>query len=370
MNAYALLSDHTGRALREPVLPERLLAKLWRAKTGETLPTTDGRSVRVVYPGRPAQGHGPDFQDAVLYRDGRTVNGPVELHRVPSDWKANGHHHDAAYDNVVLHVVASAPETVGDSRAKGDADVLHAPAMDIRDTAMPAMPMVILPAQRKRERRRGEEGLLHELAALGADALRASLRAAGVERFEERVSTATVAIAARGVEQVLMAGIMDCLGYSENRAPFQELARRVPIHVLRATAGTVPPDQSANLVASLLLGGPGLEAPTREWVQFIGTPPMDPASWRTSGVRPSNHPRRRLIALARYVTGATRGLAAWLLPPALVCRGALSQALIVRLETGGALVGESRAKGSRLTPCCPSLPLPQGRLATRPWPSC
>ena len=102
----------TARRLREnPIIPERLLAKLWRAKSGAKLPTTDERIVRVLYPGRPAPGHGPEFQDAVLELDDHPLNGPVELHRIPSDWAAHGHHHDRAYDNVVLHVVVAAPET-------------------------------------------------------------------------------------------------------------------------------------------------------------------------------------------------------------------------------------------------------------------
>jgi len=116
------------RRLREkPILPERLLAKLWRAKSGATLQTTDGRTVRVLYPGRPAPGHGPGFRDAVLELNGHPLNGPVGLHRIPSDWAAHGHHHDRAYENVVLHVVAAAPETTDAPPRVGASSMITAP---------------------------------------------------------------------------------------------------------------------------------------------------------------------------------------------------------------------------------------------------
>ena len=77
-----------------PGRSERALAQLWLTKTGRRLKTTDGRALRVIYPGRPAPGHGPDFRDALVELDGRRLSGPVELHRTPADWTRHGHHLD------------------------------------------------------------------------------------------------------------------------------------------------------------------------------------------------------------------------------------------------------------------------------------
>jgi hypothetical protein len=338
------LVEAPGRRLREdPVLPERLLAKLWRAKTGATLQTTDGRSVRVLYPGRPAPGHGPDFRDAVLELDGHALNGPVELHRVPNDWAIHGHHRDRAYDNVVLHVVAASPETPSMTTT-----ISPAPRPAALDPRVPELPTVVLPAGRPDPTTEspGAKKLLGDLAVLDDVALRARLRTAGMVRFGERVADAAVTIDARGVEQALLTGIMDGLGYAENRAGFAELARRVPFAVLQATARSAPAPGRTALLTDLLLCGSGLGSPTRAWVQFIGTPPMDPTAWRTSGVRPSNHPRRRLAALASYLASAECGLAAWLGPHALAGPRVLVRALCVESDAravGAALVGESRA---------------------------
>ena len=346
MTTYAVCGPartYGWRILRDPVLPERLLAKLWRAKTGSTLQTTDGRRVRVIYPGRPAPGHGPDFQDAVLELDGRALNGPVELHRVPADWSRHGHHRDPAYDNVVLHVVSASPETLASVPAAGVVPMLSPTAPRPSIPQAPRLPTIVLPDQRAGAADRTGLGLLHELAVLSQARLLTRLHAAGMARFNERIATAAKTIATHGVDQALLAGIMDGLGYSENRTPFKELAQRVPFFLLLATARTAPAGQRTTLLANLLLGGSGLDKPTKEWIQFIGTPPMLATAWRTSGVRPSNHPRRRLWAVAHYVAQAQDGLAAWLRPHALRGPRALIEALLVDLGSGPAVVGESRA---------------------------
>ena len=129
--------------VRRALLPERLLAKLWAAKAGWKLRTTDGRTLRVLYPGRPAPGHGPDFRDALLLLSGRRMRGPVELHRTPAEWSAHGHDHDAAYADVVLHVVHAAKPA--------------APGL--------GLPTVVLDGDDVRAPPAGAEAPLHALAA-------------------------------------------------------------------------------------------------------------------------------------------------------------------------------------------------------------
>ena len=87
---------------------ERAMADLWRnAHTlSEGLVTQGGRRWQVVYPGRPGDGAGPDFRDAVFTDDrGDLVFGDVELHLNARDWYGHRHHVDPGYDGVVLHVV-------------------------------------------------------------------------------------------------------------------------------------------------------------------------------------------------------------------------------------------------------------------------
>jgi hypothetical protein len=97
------------RLAEPPPLPvsEADLSTIWAGQRfpAEALRTADGRSVRVVFPGRANGGAGPDFQDAVIEIGGVERRGDIELHVRASGFRGHGHDRDAAYDALVLHVV-------------------------------------------------------------------------------------------------------------------------------------------------------------------------------------------------------------------------------------------------------------------------
>jgi hypothetical protein len=69
------------------------------------LKTVDGKSVEVILTGHPNTDSGPDFFNARV-RIGETIwAGNIEIHQKSSHWYQHRHDLDAAYDNVVLHVV-------------------------------------------------------------------------------------------------------------------------------------------------------------------------------------------------------------------------------------------------------------------------
>ena len=288
MTTYAL--SLSARWVAESgALPERLLSRLWRARTGRRLTATDGRRVEVLYPGRPAPGHGPDFRDAVLAIDGAPVRGDVEVHRAPSGWQAHGHGADAAYDRVVLHVVGK----------------------DGPGGPSPDMPTVVVSSRVGREARASAPPLLAELASLDDAALRERLRASGEALFAERSERMGVAAAALGADQALYEALMDGFGYSENRAPFAELARLLPAAVLAAALRSAPEESAEALTRGLLLAGGGLAPPNAEWRRYAGMAPMHPGRWRTAGVRPQNRPAARVAcAAAALAPHLRRGLTA------------------------------------------------------------
>src|SRR3954470_16785297 len=100
-----------GSPARTPPLDfgsERALAAVWLAGlAAHALTATDGTPVTVVAPGIPGGGPGPDFRHAVLVLGGELRFGDVEVHLRSSGWFAHGHRRDPAYNDVVLHVVAS-----------------------------------------------------------------------------------------------------------------------------------------------------------------------------------------------------------------------------------------------------------------------
>lgn len=318
MNSVAMLAEErvpfgAPRRGNRPalLLPERLLARLWRAKEGRSLRTVDGRRVKVLYAGRPAPGHGPDFQDAVVRMNGERAAGNVELHRRPSDWHAHGHDTDPAYDDVMLHVVAQA------------------------EGAGPGVPLAEL-------RGAGGQGpveppLMSRLARASSGELRQMLVRSGMARFRERVQAARRGVEEAGAEQTLHEAVFDALGYAENRAPFRRLARAVPAAAVQRLAEGLPSVERASAIERLLLDASGLAD---------AAPPADDPqpAWKTAGVRPVNHPRRRIRGAAALLARvADDGL-----PTACEQAAAEGHAALERLFTvedhGGALIGAGRAR--------------------------
>lgn len=69
------------------------------------LKTAGGEDLTVIYCGRLNRDAGPDFLEAKIKIGDTILVGNVELHVKASDWLRHGHQHDAAYKNLVLHVV-------------------------------------------------------------------------------------------------------------------------------------------------------------------------------------------------------------------------------------------------------------------------
>ena len=100
---------------------EKLLHYCWKHRLFPLaeLYTTDGQRVEVIDTGLHNRNAGPDFFNAKVKIDGTLWVGNVEIHDRSSDWYVHGHQHDAAYDNVVLHVaeVVDTDVTTHDGKA-------------------------------------------------------------------------------------------------------------------------------------------------------------------------------------------------------------------------------------------------------------
>ena len=95
---------------RSTPIPEVILHRAWRNAGLEQAEVRgrDGHTYRIIYGGKPGGSVGPDFTDAVIECDDGTVfRGDIEIHVREADWRAHGHHKDARYNDVVLHVVAA-----------------------------------------------------------------------------------------------------------------------------------------------------------------------------------------------------------------------------------------------------------------------
>ena len=160
----------------------------------------------MVFPGRRWGGPGPDFLGAVLAaRDGSLVRGDVEVHLRASSWTSHQHATDAAYANVVLHVVYSADAVALDGRGG------HLPTVALRPEPGRGPP-----------RRERVPCVRHTAALLQI------VEAAGCERFRARLARFEGDLSVAAADQVVWRGVAEALGYRRNSTPFGQLADAVP----------------------------------------------------------------------------------------------------------------------------------------------
>ena len=298
---------HPASNLQPPRLGEAQLSTLWRGRRfpDGALVTRAGVPVNVIFQGRAGRGPGPDYRGAVIAGpSGVTLRGDVELHVRSSDFRAHGHHADAAYRNVILHVVFD-DDTGADTPLPGGGS---APVIELASWV----------ARRAGELQRWIERPLlwrepcHDaVMRMGAEGAGAALDAEGDRRFDAKVARWRETIRSGGIEQALYEGLLEALGYGGNATQMLALARLLPRARLRALARG---DQLR--AEALLLGSGGLLPSQRahrgrveahidalEGV-FAGAPlpSLQAGTWKLWGVRPENAPARRVAAAAALLT--------------------------------------------------------------------
>ncbi|MBQ9727295.1 MAG: DUF2851 family protein [Kiritimatiellae bacterium] len=298
-----------GRAAAEPetdgaAWDERHLQCIWAdARLRPPLSTTGGAPVEVLSPGVWNGGPGPDFRGAILRIGGVRAAGDVELHVRPSDWTAHGHDGDPRYENVVLHVAWFPP-------APGA--VLPDVPLALLSDAMLARPgfsfdQIDPDAYPHAARSDLPRPCRDALRGAPAAIVRDLLERAGEARLRRKArELAERAARAGSPAQAFYAEVLACLGFHANTAPMRALAAQVPVRELAARAD--PFERYA-----LLLGRAGLLPPPDApgfpsgWTAALWNAafragashaPDAAGRWTLAGVRPANHPRRRLAVAA------------------------------------------------------------------------
>ena len=287
--------------------PEDLLQVIWQHQRllRDQLRTFDGQPLRVLHPGFRSVEGGPDFRGAVLQFGNEPARaGDVEVDIRSSGWRSHGHDQNAAFKNVILHVIweterpiAGAPPVLLLRQA------LDAPLGELN------LWLGSEAAQSLPENLRGKccaplrELAPSQLGGLLEEAARVRLQSKGAQ-FQARARQA-------GWEQALWEGLFRALGYKHNVWPMQRLAELRP----RWAA----PRAGALAVQARLLGVSGLlptELPRsqtgaddyirrvwdhwwREREEFSDCV-LPRTLWRFHGLRPANHPQRRLALASRW----------------------------------------------------------------------
>lgn len=321
--------------------------RLWEGQRFPTqaLVSGDGSPLGVVFRGRPAAGGaGPDFRDAVIELGGRQVQGDVELHVLASAFRRHGHHRDRAYDNVILHVVFWDDDGENTCLASGRRVPVVALGPWVARRAQELQAWLSHPAL-------WQEPCGSADQRLGAEAVAAILDDAGDCRFGEKAAIFGAALAEEDGEEILYRGILEALGYSQNREPFRLLAQALPWRQLRACMRAQPPQERVLAAEGVLLGRAGFLGSLAEdlaalpsWSAHRNGVESLALPWRLAGIRPENHPARRLAGAARLlVRYLGEGLLVGLLERVAEASARGPQALATALRVGDGLIGPGRA---------------------------
>jgi len=288
-------------------LPDEMhLQALWFAgQMGRDFKTTDGKSVKVIQFGHWNHGAGPDFLHTAVEIDGELHSGPLELDHRASDWEAHGHAVNEAFNDVVLHVVFAADSASHYTRTFDHREVprVCVPVLVLNE----AMDLPLLDVANAHPGRCFQP--LAEMDARHVDSLMlGSARHRAMIKARRRKRTVDVL----GEEEWLWQAIAETMGYRPNKLAMTLLAQRLSVSMLR---------KNVDEAESVLFGAAGFLSAkiheqaaddSRDYLRNLWESwwrvrndfepiPERAIPWKLSGIRPVNHPQRRLACLARVV---------------------------------------------------------------------
>jgi len=293
--------------------PERLLQSIWQHQRllRDQLKTLDGQPVRVLHPGFRSVEGGPDFRGAVIQiGDSGPRAGDVEVDLRSSGWRAHGHDTNPAFENVILHVIweseRAAPGTPPLLKLQ---QALDAPLAEL-SLWLGSESALGLP-----DDLRGKCSA--PLRELTAEQLNELFRNAALVRLQSKAAQFQARAREAGWEQSLWEGLFRALGYKHNVWPMQRLAELRP----RWAAGGGEPlaaearlfGISGLLPVELTRSQTGADHYVRRvWDQWwrerdeFSDCVLPRTLWRFHGLRPVNHPQRRLaLASGWSLDGST-----------------------------------------------------------------
>ena len=289
----------------EPYFQELLLQVIWNEQwLNQPLRTVDGKEVAVLHQGIWNVEAGPDFHDAALVIDGKPRRGPIEIHFSPKNWTQHGHQNDPAYDDVILHVVWRNPEELAESPPGVPLLVLKPQLSRPLNTIVDEIDVRGYPYANKVS----PDDLAAHFVRLSDSELLDLFASAGIARLLRKARDISLLIEEVGLEETAYRMLCDGMGYKANRAPFADLAKAVPLASLSG--------QSPLVAQALLFGAAGLlpdpsqhpiPAELRDWTTSLwqewwprqtGAPAP---TWISAGLRPTNTPERRILALTQLL---------------------------------------------------------------------
>jgi Protein of unknown function (DUF2851). len=310
-NSYARFRTQCGAVpiLREDIEspPEYLLQAVWQHQRllRDHLKTCDGQPLRVLHPGFRSVEGGPDFRGAVIqFGDSPAKTGDVEVDIRASGWHAHSHDRNPAFKNVILHVI-------WENERGPSAGLPLLPLREVLDASLGELSLWLgseastsLP-----ESLRGKCSA--PLRELGETKLRELLHQAAQVRLQSKAALFEARARQAGWEQALWEGLFRALGYKHNIWPMQRLAELRPRWLsqngdslgvqarLFGISGLLPNELAQSKAGAARYFRRVWDQWWRERDEFSDCV-LPNNMWRFHGLRPANHPQRRLALASSW----------------------------------------------------------------------
>ena len=285
-------------------MKEELLHFIWRYRlfNNADLKTSDGETVEVLQTGMYNTDAGADFSNARIKIGEVLMAGNVEMHINQSDWFAHHHDKDAAYNNVVLHVVYETDGKPALLQNGQQVDVLS-----LKDHITPEL-LQRYDMLRASTTRIPCEAMIHSLP--DSLSLPSFFDRLVIERLQSKVAIIESMLDAskNDWDQVAFQMIAMYFGASVNKEPFALLAKSLPLQVIHKHRAD--PMQ----IEALFFGQAGLldadfdddypKALKREYTylkKLHSLIHIEAHSWKFFRIRPVNFPTLKIAQLAALV---------------------------------------------------------------------
>lgn len=255
--------------------------------------TVDGEAVEVKDVGRLNTDAGPDFFNAKIKIGDVLWAGNVELHLNASDWKKHHHDMDAAYENVILHVV-----TVADDVVKRPQSGEPIPTIVLK------YPLLLEYNFDDLLKNKSWVPCASSLAQVDAFAKNIWLERLLVQRLEGKTAALQNVLSknSNDWESTFYLQLSHYFGFKVNSQPFEQMAQSLPLSCLRHQGDNLLQMEALVFGQSGLLGiAPEEDAyvvSLRNEYVFLqnkyGLKPIDGEQWKMMRLRPGNMPYLRL----------------------------------------------------------------------------
>lgn len=364
---YAFARDAARRRVREEFPPSfhggelDLQARLFAGDFGVSWTGEDGEKIEVLHFGSWNREAGPDFCGVKIKVNGKVLTGDLELDMNAADWEVHGHGRNRAYSGVLVHAFLR----------RSPARRFYTRTADHRSVIQVCLGHPDEPGKAPRTL-----ALSGDDAALDPEQIRTLVEAAARFRLAKKQEAFQRAVFLHGRGEALFQALAAGLGYKHNKIPFLLVAQRAGLPRARREEGE-----------ALLFGLAGFlkarefdsgHADARRYLGGLwkvwwlmrsreSRVMLPPEVWRFSGLRPANHPHRRmgaLAALARAVpelehrldardAAGFQDILAGLDHPFWRSHATLSRQ---RLSRETALIGADRARDLLINAFLPALP--------------